>query len=666
MGVRRFGRRFRIEIPSSMRHAVCSTERGNSIKQVAAGALAAVLLGGGLVGCSSGSSPTPTAKAYLSAWARGDLQAASAQTTRPQAAREALQSVAQSLHVSRVSTRVGAAGSAQKDGDVPVRFSATLTLRGLGDWTYGGRLLLRKVGGHWRVDWNDTDIHPGLGAGRSLALTRSLPPRASILDGSGQPLFTPTPIVDIGIEPRGFTDPAGSLTVLQAQLHVDPARIRQAVSAAKPDAFVPVITLRRSDYDEVRSAIHDLPGLVFQTGTAELAPTAGFARAVLGRVGEATADVLRAAGPAYAVGDDLGIGGLQQAFQQQLAGRAGGAVTIVDRSGATVSTLKRFAAVPGRPVSTTLDRAVQQAAERALDSVTLPAALVAIRPSDGAILAVANRPADSADNRAFTGRYPPGSTFKVVTTYALLGDGVTPQTPVECPPRVVVDGKAFTNFEGEAPGAIPFAQDFAISCNTAFIGLSKRLHSRDLPDAAGAFGLGGSWQLPLAAYTGSVPTPGDAVEQAAEAIGQGRVLVSPLDMALVAAAVQSGSWHAPELVTSSSSAGGSPSGSASASVAGSAVSTTASPAKPLDAAKVSVLRDLMTRVVTSGTASSAGLPSGTAGKTGTAEFGTDNPPKTHAWFIGYRGDLAFAVLVEGGGVGGSVAAPIAAKFLAAL
>lgn len=67
-----------------------------------------------------------------------------------------------------------------------------------------------------------------------------------------------------------------------------------------------------------------------------------------------------------------------------------------------------------------------------------------------------------------------------------------------------------------------------------------------------------------------------------------------------------------------------------------------------------------------GTASGAGLPSGTFGKTGTAEYGTANPPKTHAWFIGYRGDVAFAVLVVGGGIGGTVAAPIAARFLDAL
>jgi cell division protein FtsI/penicillin-binding protein 2 len=78
------------------------------------------------------------------------------------------------------------------------------------------------------------------------------------------------------------------------------------------------------------------------------------------------------------------------------------------------------------------------------------------------------------------------------------------------------------------------------------------------------------------------------------------------------------------------------------------------------------LRTLMRQVVTEGTAAPAHLPAGTGGKTGTAEFGTGDPLPTHAWFIGFRGDLAFAVVVEDGGVGGEVAAPIAARFLRAL
>jgi cell division protein FtsI/penicillin-binding protein 2 len=270
-----------------------------------------------------------------------------------------------------------------------------------------------------------------------------------------------------------------------------------------------------------------------------------------------------------------------------------------------------------------------------------------VRPSDGSVLAVANRPVESSLNRAFTGRYAPGSTFKVITTYELLGAGVTPTTSVPCPPSITVNGKVFKNFEGETSGSARFADDFAKSCNTAFISLAEKRPTNAFADAARTFGLGGTWTLPVSVFTGSIPPPNGAVEHVAMAIGQARDLVSPIDLALVAAAVQAGTWHPPVLVTSPA--------------AGVALKPS-----PLDAARVATLRALMSRVVTSGTASSAGLPRGTAGKTGTAEFGTGTAPRTHAWFIGYRGDLAFAVLVEGGGVGGRVAAPIAARFLGAL
>ena len=142
-----------------------------------------------------------------------------------------------------------------------------------------------------------------------------------------------------------------------------------------------------------------------------------------------------------------------------------------------------------------------------------------------------------------------------------------------------------------------------------------------------------------------MPEPGSTSDAAATAIGQAQVTVSPLAMANVAASIDSGNLRFPQLVVGASDGSALP--------------------QPLNATVVTDLRTMMNAVVSSpiGTAAAAGLPAGTFGKTGTAEFGTANPPQTHAWFIGYRGDLAFAVLVVGGGVGGVVAAPIAAKFL---
>ena len=281
---------------------------------------------------------------------------------------------------------------------------------------------------------------------------------------------------------------------------------------------------------------------------------------------------------------------------------------------------------------------MQAAAEVALGATRQKAALVALQPSTGDILAVANRPTDAAYDRAIDGRYAPGSTFKVVTTAALLRDGLKTSDTVACPKTITVSGKQFKNFEGEAAGAVPFARDFAQSCNTAFVSLAKRLAPDALTDTARDFGLGRTG-------ASAVPAGRDAVERAASMIGQDRIVASPLAMAGVAATVADGRWRAPRLVSTDKHQSG--------------------PA--LDQTELSTLRDLMRSVVTSGTGTAlAAVPGEVAGKSGTAEYGGGNPPPTHAWFIAYRGDLAVAVLVEKGRSGGSVAAPIAARFFQAV
>jgi len=240
--------------------------------------------------------------------------------------------------------------------------------------------------------------------------------------------------------------------------------------------------------------------------------------------------------------------------------------------------------------------------------------------------------------------YAPGSVFKIVTATAALRNGVTADTPVDCPDTFTVGGRTFRNDEGLAPlGQIPFSRAFAVSCNTAFLGVAGRLPSGALQDAAALYGFGRTDLLPIRAEGGTVPPPASPVEAAADAIGQGRVQASPLLVASMSAAVADGTWRQPRLL------------------AGDGATT------PLPAGVAAALRPLMRGVVTSGTGRAADLP-GTPvqGKTGTAEYGTANPPLTHAWFTGFRGSLAFAVFVETGSSGGGAAAPIARRFLAAV
>jgi cell division protein FtsI/penicillin-binding protein 2 len=592
---------------------------------------------------------------FLDAWAAGNLQAAAEATDDPAAAQERLAEVADSLGATVTALEPAPVQRSEEQATAAtVPFDVTLALPTLGEWTYASVLPVVEVGeGEWAVDWSPAVVHPALMADTRLDGVRELPERAAILGHDGLELMTPRPVVVIGVEPGRLTDPQEAYAVLAESTGIDPEGLAERVDAAEPHFFVPVITLRQEAFAEVEEQLTGIAGLVFREETRTLAPTATYGRGVLGSVAPATAETLEAAGPLAAATDDVGVSGLQQQFQQQLAGQPSGEVRLVDReSGELVEVLHRFPGEPGEPLRTTLDDNVQRAAEQALAGLEQPAALVAVQASTGQVRAVANAPATTA-NPAFTGQYPPGSTFKVVTTAEVLTNGLAPEDVVACPRTATVQGREFGNAGDFELGEVPFRTDFARSCNTAFIELSRDLAPDALHEQARLFGLGVGWELAVPAFTGEVPVIEDPVARAAAAIGQGEVLASPLGMAAVAASVATGQFRVPALLA----------GEAPAS---------ASPVPPdvpaLDPTLTTQLQELMREVVVSGSgdalAGAAGPP--VAAKTGTAEFGTDDPPQTHAWVIGYQGDLAFSVLVEGGGGGGAVAGPVAADFLTAL
>ena len=370
-------------------------------------------------------------------------------------------------------------------------------------------------------------------------------------------------------------------------------------------------------------------------------PDAGPLRSITGAVGPATAEQADRLGGAYEPGHPVGQFGLQAGFEEQLAGEPSGTVRLLEGD-RELRVLATFEGRAGADVRTTLDLGLLDAAEAVLARTDKSAALVAIQPSTGAIRAVASRPR-SGFNRALLGRYPPGSTFKVVTAAALLASGVTPDTPIDCPAETTIRGRRIRNAEGEALGRVPFRQAFFRSCNTAFVRLASELPAADLVAMARRFGFDRAPDLGVDAGTSQFPEPNGVVDQVSAAIGQGRVLATPMQMASVAATVAGGGHRPPHLV---------------------AVPVPPE-LEPLPAGVAETLQELMRLVVSQGTgtrAQLAGEP--VAGKTGTAEFGTAVPLRTHAWFIGFRGDLAVAVVVEDGGFGGEVAAPIAADFLA--
>ncbi|CCG04587.1 Cell division protein FtsI/penicillin-binding protein 2 [Blastococcus saxobsidens DD2] len=609
-----------------------------------------------LAGCSGSSEDDVRAAAqeFLTAWAEGDLAAAAEATTDPEAATALLEQTAGDLPGAALEAELGEV--VVEDGTATVDWSATWDLAAAPEWSYDGTLRLREGEDTWQVVAEPATVHPELGEGQHLQLSRTLPERAAITDATGAPLFTPTEVVTVGVDLGQVTDLPALAAALSAATGIAAEEIVADVQAAPEGQFVPVIPLRRPAFEAIRAQVYDLPGAVFPTETRTLAPTSTFASALLGRVGPATAEILEETTtdgqPRYAAGDQLGLSGLQRAFQEQLTGIPGFTVSVISTDATTGDTGQEIASVqpvPGEPVQTPLVPAVQNAADAAVAGESRPTHLVVVRPGTGEILAVASNEAAAAGN-ALTGQYPPGSSTKAVTATALLSTGLTPSTPVPCPATTTVEGREFENQDQFDLGTVPFTEAFAQSCNTTFIQQGLQLPDAALADAAAAYGVGTDWELPVDIFSGSVPRDSTGTTKAANAIGQGQVLMSPAQLALVAAGIASGTPAAPVEVLGADPAGPAPAGPAAGVLDG--------------------LRPMMRQVVLTGTAQALADRGEVYGKTGTAEYGTGTPPDSHGWFMGYQldgpaGDIAFATLVEGG-QSSSAAVAVTDAFLGAL
>jgi cell division protein FtsI/penicillin-binding protein 2 len=343
---------------------------------------------------------------------------------------------------------------------------------------------------------------------------------------------------------------------------------------------------------------------------------------------------------AGAVDDGGGASGLNRSLDGDLSGDPGEQIAVVDH-GDVVKTLLSSGGSTGKGVRTTLDLDVQAAAEAALAGVPSRAAIVALDLRTGGVLALADVNGGGLP-ASLLAQEPPGSTFKIVTATAALMNGTSPSTRVSCTTTLSVNGKSFKNHEPNPSRTMTLTDAFADSCNTAFIDLEQDLPDDALLRAADLYGFGIDQPLPVSSEGGHIPAPAGSVEAAADAIGQGRVLASPLQMASVAAGVASGTWRQPRLLSDCDDC------------------------RSNRIPNAAALRPMMRAVVTKGTGTVlAGTPGGKVyAKTGTAEFGSGD--ELHAWLVGWQGNIAFAAYVENGESGGSTAAPLIKKFLTRL
>jgi cell division protein FtsI/penicillin-binding protein 2 len=623
-----------------------------------------LLLAGGISACSGSDGPEQTLDGFLKGWQEGNLSRVgfvTADGAKISATDVFTQLQELSGDLKKSTVLLTAAGKPKASGEIATgAVKVDWTLPGGTSWSYRSTVrLTRRNSDGWRVVWEPSIVHSELTAGDALALRRENADRADILGADGTPIVTERDVVTVGVTPLRITDGAKLLKDLGAALKsvdvdIDPKAVQARIKNATDDgAFIDVVTLRRADYDKIRDRVRALPGTVFQESKRELAPTRPFARALLGTVETATREDLDADPDALREGDQVGHGGLQQRYDARLRGTPGQSVVIARRTPddkVEDSQLFSTAPVAGAAVKTTLDIATQNAADRAVAAEKRPSALVAVRISDSGVLAVANGPDGGAVDTAMTGQVPPGSTFKMVSALGLLDKkAVTLDATVDCPRTKTVDGREFKNAHGLSLGKVPFRTDFAESCNTAFVNLAPKLGADGLRNAAAQLGLGARWDLGTDAFSGTVSPAATPTELAAATFGQGSTAVSPLAMAGATAAVARGQFVQPRLVVDPAPA------------------NPVADGPPLAKTSVTPLRTMMREVVTDGTGTDlAGVPGKpVSGKTGTAEF-KDGAAQTHAWFVGWQGDIAFAVMVEQGGAGAEAAVPIVDRFLTAL
>ncbi len=610
----------------------------------------------GLAGCSwERAKPDAAARALAEGLSSLDLSdVAFTGVTATQADRE-LSTAAEGMGELRPSVRVRSTQVGRDKDTATAILSLEWDFDGSDqDWAYTTTAELTRRGKIWAVGWSPALLEPSLAPGEGLVVQSVEAKRAGILGAGGVALVTDRPVVRIGIDKTKVAAElaAASADSLASLVGVDPVAFSQRVTAAGAKAFVEALVVRPDGPNPPDGAkIASIPGAAQIPGSLPLAPTKEFARPILGTVGEATAEAIGESKGRLSAGDSAGLSGLQKSHDPQLRGQAGVVVQAAAPTGSDAKPreLLRREPVPGLPVVTTLEVALQTLAENLLAPVTSPSAIVAVRPSTGDVLAAASGPGGKGYSTAMVGRYAPGSSFKVVTTLGLLRAGLAPDSVVPCTPTITVDGRSFKNYDDYPPGAlggIPLRAAVANSCNTAMIAEADKVSQAALSEAASGLGIGVERDLGVPSFAGAVPVQAAKTDHAASMIGQGRVQASPLAMAVVAASIARGELVAPRLLQDSPQ-------------------KPAKVARPLGPAEAQQLRELMRAVVTDGSAAFLGDVPGdpVAAKTGTAEFGEEQPPRTHAWMIAIHGDLAVAVFVEDGASGSRTAGPILEQFL---
>ena len=528
------------------------------------------------------------------------------------------------------------------------------------DWTYTTEadLVYDEDASSWNFEGDAEALLPDYTGQEDVGMVRVAADRGRIMDGNDRAMVYNRDVVRIGIDKSELdADDDDAVSSAARQLadvvEIDPDDYAAQVLDFGDEAFVEAI-VHRTDSDSITAGdIAEIPGAVAREDTLPLADSPDFAPLLLGRVGPVTAENLED-DPDLVVGDTVGTSGLQAAYESTLRGEPG---VSIHMNGETLFSVESES---GDDIATTLIPGLQDAAQDIVDDQDTTASIVAIRPSDGSIMAAASHsPDDSFVETGTQAMYAPGSTFKVVSALAMLREGTSPDDTVNCPNQTVVHGQGFGNYDGfpqEYLGNIPFRDAVAVSCNTVFANAYDDVTSAQLQEASRDLGMVPEPHIGLPAVMGTVPDDSEQNLHAANLFGQGVVESSVLGMATVMASIGAGETVHPHLVDPDDMNDDDAEAAAEDAEENGITSDEASD-----------LRTLMTDTVNFGSLEDMDDVPGEQvfAKTGTAEVGPEDDLSSHTWAIALHGDLAVAVFLEEGEFGGSTNGPLLHDFLTA-
>lgn len=528
-----------------------------------------------------------------------------------------------------------------EDNVATATFGMTWTFPGEREFSYDSTLTATKTGGDWAVRWRPSILHPDLGADQHLELRRIDAETADVVGSDGAVLATPGTTwrvlmdIDEATQDGGLQGTLGRVSRVLDSAHaqddaiptIDAGDVASEAADAGDSGNFSVTMIPGSKGDRVRRDLEAIPGISMNEEPSLVRPDPGFAPDIMSRV--------------------TGLVG------PELEGEPGWEVAAVNPNGGMVSTLHNTDPEPSPAVKVSLSRQVQEAAQQAVDSRSEEQAMmVVMRPSTGEVLAVAQTPeADKHGDVALSGQYPPGSTFKVITAAAGIdNEDLTADSTLSCPSTQDIGGRIVTNYNTFSLGDTSMREAFAQSCNTTFARISTDLEPGQLKSEAEQFGMGRDFEIPgLTTITGQVPEGEVMLDRTEAGYGQGHDLASPFGMALVASTVANGRTPVPNLIDTDDTHTLDTEGNA------------AEEGEELPPHVLGNLRDMMRSVVTGGSGSAIAGRGDVYGKTGEAEINEGS----HAWFMGYRDDLAFATMIVLGG-GSEHAVSVTDRFFANL